>query len=237
MSPKIVANTYSSAISWGLSHRSKGMSPDIPDGAATLLSKYNGIYLGDTTDCKIYLTFDLGYEAGYTSQVLDVLRDNNIHAIFFLCGNYLKESQLIERMLQEGHTIGNHTDRHKDLSKVDVDVVKQDIQDFGTKYTQQYGHHNVSLRYFRPPFGKFGQQTLQQAVNANLKTVLWSNAIADWSKSPIDPVAASNKLISRLHKGCIILLHITNSGTSTMLRQFVQKAVEIGYQFGDATQL
>ena len=226
-----------STISWGLTHRGNASIPEIPNGAAELLKDNNGIFVGDKSQNRVYLTFDLGFEAGFTGQVLDELKQHDIKAIFFVCGNYLKENEIINRMLDDGHCIGNHTDRHLDLPKKDEETIKKDIQDLDVKFSLQYPTANFKFKYFRPPFGKFCANTLSQANQLGLKTVLWSNAIADWGKSPIDASKYSDKLVSRLHNGSIILLHITNSGTPKMLSQLIAKAVAAGYQFGDATTL
>ncbi|MCL1944445.1 MAG: polysaccharide deacetylase family protein [Firmicutes bacterium] len=226
-----------SAISWGLTHRGGGSVPQIPNGASELLSSNNGIYVGDTSKNKIYLTFDLGFEAGFTGQVLDELAQHDIKAIFFVCGNYLKESELIKRMIDEGHSIGNHTDKHLDLPKQDIENIKKDIINLDTKIQQKFPTENIKTTHFRPPFGRFCKNTLEQANSLGLKTVLWSNAIADWGKEPIDPTNCSDKLVKRLHNGCIVLLHITNSGTPKMLRQFILKALQAGFEFGNGNEL
>jgi peptidoglycan-N-acetylmuramic acid deacetylase len=95
-------------VDWGLSHHGNDLPPTAPAEGAKLLDEYNGIHRVKTDEKKIYLTFDLGYEAGHTAQILDILKQHNYKAIFFLCGNYLQESELINRMIAEGHTIGNH---------------------------------------------------------------------------------------------------------------------------------
>lgn len=230
-------NTPNKVINWGLTHRGNNSTPDIPSGAGELLNQTNGIYLGDTSEKKIYLTFDLGYEAGYTNDVLDELAKHSIKAIFFVCGNYIKETPIVSRILNEGHTIGNHTDKHLDLSKKDEQTIKKDISDFDTKFSEAYPSYNFKSKYFRPPFGRISTTSMKVSGEYGLKTVLWSNAIADWDKKPIDPIKCSDKLTQRLHNGSIILLHITNSGTPKMLSQFIPKAIEAGYEFGDATQL
>ncbi len=206
-------------ISWGLSHKGGELPPDIPAGAAEMLEQNNGIYLGDTTGKKVYFTFDLGYEAGYTAEVLDILKKYNIKATFFLCGNYLKEMDLVQRMTDEGHSLGNHTNHHKDLPKLSEQEITKDITDL-----------KIQSKYFRPPQGRFDKRTLEIANSLGLKTVLWSNAIQDWGKSPIDAKASANKVIGRIHPGSIMLFHISNPGMPKMLDMLIPMINDKGYE-------
>ncbi|MDR3021444.1 MAG: polysaccharide deacetylase family protein [Clostridiales bacterium] len=231
----ILSAIFSShVISWGLTHQKKGWTPQVPDFAQGMLEDNNGIFLGDKQKNIVYLTFDLGYEAGYTMQVLDILAKHKIKAIFFLCGNYLKEDKIIDKMIADGHIIGNHTDNHLDLPKQSDQDLKKDIEDFSQKFNEKFTH---SIKHFRPPHGRFDERVLKCAHQNGLKTVLWSNAIADWSKKPIDPSKCSDKLLGRLHSGSIILLHITNAGTPKMLELLIPQIVSNGFEIGDATQL
>ncbi|MCL2483810.1 MAG: polysaccharide deacetylase family protein [Firmicutes bacterium] len=222
------------SINWGLSHNKNNLPPSPPTRAARLLKEHNGLFVGDTSKKEIFLTFDLGYEEGYTNEVLDILKTNNIKAIFFLCGNYLKEEELVNRMLSEGHIIGNHTNKHLSLPKYSDERIRQDIVEFDQMYKSKY---KGELKHFRPPSGKICERTLRIANEENLKTIMWSNAIVDWHKKPIDPIKSSNKLASRLHNGSIVLLHIANSGMPKTLELFIDIAKKEGYVFGDATLL
>jgi len=226
----------SPAISWGLSPTTNEQVPAAPDGVQTLLSQYNGLYHSATEDKKVFFTFDLGYEAGYTAEVLDILKENNIEAIFFLCGNYLKQKELVDRMIAEGHQIGNHTDRHKDLPKLSADGITADIMDFQNDFTAQYPNATPPV-YFRPPKGRFDEKTLKIANDNNLKTMLWSIAIVDWGKNPINASASANKIASRIHPGAIILFHITNSGTPEMLKLLIPQIIEKGYTVASPDEL
>lgn len=229
------------SITWGLGHRGNGAPPTPPPGSGELLKKYDGMYLGktDATKKEIFLTFDLGYEAGHTPAVLDVLKAHNIKGIFFLCGHYLAETELVTRMISEGHTIGNHTNHHKDLPTLDRAGMTKDIADFGTLFYEKFGeaHPDHKLRHFRPGKGRFNETTLQVAKEQNLKTIMWSNAIVDWGKDSIDPVKSSEKLLSRMHDGAIVLLHISNAGMAPTLELLIPKLIEQGYAIGDAGAL
>lgn len=222
-------------VSWGLSHIGGGQTPTPPAGASEMLKKHNGMFVGDTTKKEIFLTFDLGYEAGFTTDILDVLGANNIKAIFFLCGNYLKETELVERMIAEGHIIGNHTNHHKDLPSLSHDAMRADIAEFTELFNEKFPDHKI--KHFRPGKGRFNESVLKEAASQGLKTVMWSNAIVDWNKAPINPAKSSDKLLSRIHPGCICLLHIANSGMSKTLELLIPQAIDLGYTFGDATSL
>jgi peptidoglycan-N-acetylmuramic acid deacetylase len=224
-------------ISWGLGGYSYEHErvPTPPDRGETLLNKYNGIFVKDTDEKKVYLTFDLGYEAGYTNEVLDILKEHNIKGIFFLCSHYLKETDLVNRMINEGHAIGNHTDKHKDLPTLNDEAIKTDIVDFQTKCNQLYPQTPVT--YFRPPKGNLNERVLRITNEQQLKTVMWSIAIVDWGKTPINATASANKITKMLHPGAIILLHITNSGTPEMLKLLIPQIAERGYTIASALEL
>jgi peptidoglycan-N-acetylmuramic acid deacetylase len=222
-------------VNWGMSPNTREQTPTPPEWGAELLEKHNGIFVADTEEKVVYLTFDLGYEAGYTAQVLDTLKQHNIKGIFFLCGNYLQHKELIQRMIDEGHTIGNHTDRHKDLPKLSDENIKKDIVDFQTKY--EAAGFTAPIKHFRPPQGRIDERSMKITADLDLKTVMWSIAIVDWGKQPIDATASAKKIASRIHPGAIVLLHITNAGTPKMMDLLIPQILEKGYTFGDAGQL
>lgn len=221
-------------ISWGVVPNTLEKTPEPPKGGQKLLEENNGIFVRRTEEKKVYFTFDLGYEAGYTGQVLDILRENNIKAIFFLCGNYLKQKDLINRMINEGHSIGNHTDKHKDLPTLADEGIKKDIKTFSDNFS---GLYTAPLNFFRPPQGRFSERVLKIADTEGLKTTLWSIAIVDWGKDPINALENAKKIESRLHPGAVILFHITNSGTPKMLELLIPKIKNKGYQAGTPNEL
>lgn len=224
-----------SVISWGVTPNTAGKTPQPPKGSIKMLEENNGIFVGDTQKKKIFFTFDLGYEAGYTAQVLDILKQNNIKGIFFLCGNYLKEKDLINRMIDEGHSIGNHTDKHKDLPVLSEELIKKDITTFQENFASLY--KNEPIKFFRPPQGRFNEKVLKIANGEGLKTMLWSIAIVDWGKAPINAAECASKIAKRLHPGAIILSHITNSGTPEMLKLLIPQILEKGYEIGSPAEL
>jgi len=228
------ASALDSTISWGLNPNTKELTPEPPAGGAEMLKKYHGFFLGNTQEKKVYFTFDLGYEAGYTSKVLDILAENNIKAIFFLCGNYLKQEDLIKRMIDEGHYFGNHTDKHKDLPTLSDADIEKDITTVQDNFRNLYSQ---PMLFFRPPQGRFNERVLKAALNEGLKTTLWSIAIVDWGKSPINASENANKIEKRLHPGAVILFHITNCGTPEMLKLLIPKIIQKGYKIGSPSEL
>ena len=218
----------SAPISWGLGHHGNETVPTVPGGSEELLKKYDGMFRWDTNEKKVYFTFDLGYEAGYTGEVLDILDKNGIKATFFLCGNYLQNADLINRMIAGGHNIGNHTDKHKDLPTLSDDGIRTDIGTFQKDYLAAFPGAKVPV-YFRPPQGRIDERTLKIAKGEGLKTVMWSVAIRDWAKTPIEAKPNAEKIASRVHPGAIILMHITNAGTPRMIEELLPLIAEKGY--------
>lgn len=223
-------------VNWGLKHNGNDLPPTPPDSGAAILQKYDGLYRANTTDKKIFLTFDLGYEAGHTAQILDILKTNGFKAIFFLCGNYLQESDLINRIIAEGHTVGNHTNHHKDLPTLSRDAITTDIMDFQNKFTTAYPN-TPAPTFMRPPKGRFDEKTLDIAKQNGMRTMLWSIAIKDWGKTAIDHEKSAQTLAKRLHPGAIILLHITNAGMPKTLETLVPMLKERGYTVGNPSEI
>ena len=228
-------------INWGVTPNTREQTPGVPAGSKAMIEQYDGLYVNDSDaesgTKKVYLTFDLGYEAGYTEAVLDILNQNNIKGVFFLCGHYIdKESDLVNRMLAEGHMIGNHTDKHKDLPRLSDDGIKTDITAFNEMFAEKYPDRPAPT-FFRPPQGRFDARTLKIAKEHGMRTMLWSIAIVDWGKKPIDARACADKITGRIHPGAIVLFHITNSGTPEMLKLLIPQLVAKGYGFGSPGEL
>jgi peptidoglycan-N-acetylmuramic acid deacetylase len=132
--------------------------------------------------------------------------------------------------------IGNHTNHHKDLPTLSNDGIKTDIMDFQNKFTSQYPNAKPPT-FMRPPKGRFDEKTLTVARDNNLRTMLWSIAIKDWGKSPIDHVASANLISKRIHNGAIILMHITNAGVPKTVENLLSLLTEKGYTIGNPTEI
>ncbi|MBR1779616.1 MAG: delta-lactam-biosynthetic de-N-acetylase [Clostridia bacterium] len=231
LSSKILQTESFTSSNWGLSFKKNN---PIPTGntSAENLKNFNAYYLGDTSAKRIYLTFDAGYENGYTAGILDILKENNVKATFFLVGNYLKTSpDLVKRMLSEGHLVGNHTFNHPDMSKIsDPEAFKEEIESLENLYKEVTGHEMKKL--YRPPQGKYNEENLKMANDLGYKTFFWSLAYVDWIAEKQPTHEQAFKKLSRIHPGAIVLLHSTSKTNSEILNDLIKKWKEEGYEFG-----
>lgn len=222
---------------WGLSFRTEGQPPVGPANSA-VLARYDAVYLGDTNQKVLYLTFDAGYENGCTAQILDVLKKHNVPAAFFLVGNYLEQNpDLVRRMVVEGHIVGNHTMHHPDMSKIsDKSAFQKELQDLEKLYFDTTGQ--PMTKYYRPPQGIYSEENLKMAQEMGYKTVFWSLAYVDWNNDA-QPTAeyAFSKLIPRTHNGAVVLLHSTSKTNAQILDQLLTRWKEMGYRFATLDDL
>lgn len=222
---------------WGLSFQEEGQPP-VANASFDELKKYNAYYAEDTTDKVIYLTFDCGYENGNTPAILDALKKHNVSATFFAVGTFIKaEPDLIKRMADEGHTVGNHTYNHPDMSKIStVEAFTKELQDVETLYQQITG--KPMTKYYRPPQGKYSEANLSMAKELGYTTFFWSLAYVDWyqDKQPTKE-EAFEKLLGRIHPGAVVLLHSTSSTNAQILDELLTKWEEMGYSFKTLDQL
>ena len=223
--------------SWGLSFRQEGTAP-IGTAGADVLSKLDAAYIGDTTQPVIYLTFDAGYENGSTEKILDVLKQHDVKAAFFLVGNYMeKNADLVRRMAQEGHIVGNHTMHHPDMSKIsDPAAFEKELRDLETLYQNITGQELP--KYYRPPQGIYSEENLKMARELGYKTVFWSLAYVDWNNDA-QPTReqAFAKLIPRIHNGAVVLLHSTSRTNAEILDSLLTEWKRMGYTFGTLEEL
>ena len=223
--------------SWGLSFRQEG-TPPIGPASQAQLAQYDAAYLGDTGSPVIYLTFDAGYENGCTARILDVLKAHQVPAAFFLVGNYIEKNEdLVRRMVEEGHTVGNHTMHHYDMSKIsDPAAFTKELQDLEALFKQVTGQEMP--RYYRPPQGIYSEKNLKMAQELGYKTVFWSLAYVDW-KNDAQPTAADAfaKLLPRIHNGAVVLLHSTSRTNAEILDELLTRWEEMGYRFGTLDEL
>ncbi|MGD9569279.1 MAG: delta-lactam-biosynthetic de-N-acetylase [Sedimentibacter sp.] len=216
---------------WGLSFKENGRAP-IGNATARALKEYNAYYVGKNDDKVIYLTFDAGFENGYTANILDTLKKHDVKAAFFLVGHYLEEEpELVKRMVNEGHIVGNHTYNHPDMSKIsDLESFKKELISLEELYKQITG--TEMQKYYRPPQGKFNEDNLIMANDLGYKTIFWSLAYVDWynDKQPTQK-QAFEKLIPRIHPGAVVLLHSTSKTNSEILDELLTKYKAEGYTF------
>lgn len=189
----------------------------------------NSFAINDNND-RITLTFDQGYENGYTSKILDVLKEKNVKAVFFLLQDYAeKNPELVQRMIDEGHTLGNHSVHHYSMPTLDQPTCEKEINDFH-KYMEE--NYDYSMTLFRPPMGEFSEFSLGVTANCGYRTMLWSFAYADWdTDDQPDPSAALDKLVSAAHPGAVYLLHSVSKTNSEVLADMIDKIRANGFEF------
>jgi peptidoglycan-N-acetylmuramic acid deacetylase len=207
------------------------------EGFRGIIQKHGAIFLGDTTQKELYLTFDNGYENGYTVKVLDVLKEKKVPAIFFVTGHYVKEqSELLKRMVNEGHLIGNHSWSHPDMTQISNDRIKMELDRVKEQVAQVTGQKE--MRYVRPPKGIFSDRVLAVSKELGYTNVFWSIAYVDWEpKNQKGWRYAYDKVTSQFHPGAVILLHTVSRDNAEALGAIIDEAKRQGYTFKSLDQL
>lgn len=228
----IYCNSYAKEnSSWGLSFGEPNTTPR-GNVSQEELDNYDAHYVGNTNEKCVYLTFDAGYEAGFTNTILDVLKKHNIHAAFFVVGPYIKSNpEIVKKMVDEGHIVGNHTNTHPNMSKLSTfeDYTKE-MKPVEELFLNTTGKEID--KFYRPPQGVFSFKNLEDAQNYGYTTVFWSLAHVDWNTNnqPSHEKALST-LLGRVHNGSIILLHVTSKTNSEILDEFITNLKNQGYTF------
>lgn len=235
--PEDAAVSKTEPANWGLSFQTEGQPP-IGNASSEELEKYGAFYLGDTEKKELYLTFDAGYENGYTAEILDVLKKEKVPAAFFLVGTYIEDNpDLVKRMAEEGHVVGNHTMTHPDMSAIaEAESFEKELTQVEEAYEETVG--KKMKKFYRPPQGKFSITNLQQAKELGYTTVFWSLAYVDWyvDQQPTREEALQ-KLMPRTHDGAVILLHSTSKTNAKILQELIQRWKKEGYQFKSLEKL
>lgn len=227
----------SQSSSWGLSFQEEGKRPV---GNATIeeLSEYSASYAEDTEEKKLYLTFDAGYENGNTPAILDALKNHQAPATFFVVGNFISQNpDLIKRMEAEGHSVGNHTMTHPDMSQISTqESFQEELSGVEALYQEITGKEMT--KFYRPPQGIYSTLNLSMAKEMGYHTFFWSLAYVDWYQdNQPDPSEAIDKLTRRIHPGAIVLLHSTSSTNAQILDELLTKWEEMGYSFHSLEEL
>ena len=237
VSVSVFASSALATGSWGLSFRQEG-APPIGNAGKDQLRQYQAAYIGNTNEKVLYLTFDAGYENGCTAKILDTLKEKQVPAAFFLVGNYIRQSpDLVRRMVAEGHTVGNHTMHHYDMSRLsDKAAFSKELTDLETLYKETVGQELP--KYYRPPQGIYSEENLKMAQELGYKTLFWSLAYVDWNNDA-QPTkeAAFAKLLPRTHNGAVVLLHSTSKTNAEILGELIDKWKAMGYRFGTLEEL
>lgn len=237
VSVSVFASSALSTGSWGLSFRQEG-APPIGNAGKDQLRQYQAAYIGNVGEKVLYLTFDAGYENGCTAKILDTLKEKQVPAAFFLVGNYIRQSpDLVRRMVAEGHTVGNHTMHHYDMSRLsDKAAFSKELTDLEALYKETVGQELP--KFYRPPQGIYSEENLKMAQELGYKTLFWSLAYVDWNNDA-QPTreAAFAKLLPRTHNGAVVLLHSTSKTNAEILGELIDKWKAMGYRFGTLEEL
>lgn len=223
-------------LAWGLK-KNKGAKPDANPGADKMLKNFGACYIGDNSQKNLYLTFDEGYENGYTDDILDILKKHNVPACFFVTGPYLeKESDLVLRMVNEGHEVGNHTVNHPSLPSLQsVSETEEELRSLDLSFKALC---NKNMRFMRPPMGEYSERTLAIAQQMGYTTVFWSIAYVDWDTSKSQGVDyVYHSVMDYLHDGAIILMHAVSPDNAAALEKIIIDAKNSGYTFKPITEL
>ena len=231
------------SVSWYCKRTNNHTQP--PLGEDLSFSKNYDLYWCDERYSKIdneekviYLTFDAGYENGNVEKTVDILNEENVKGAFFILDNLiLKNQDLVKKMIESGHTVANHTLKHKDMTKVTTkEEFASELLALEDLYKKTYG---VNMpKYYRPPEGKFNENNLKWAKELGYKTVMWSFAYADWDngKQPNNEYAF-NKIINNVHNGEVMLLHPTSKTNVEILREVIKELKAQEFRFGTLDEL
>ena len=217
-------------IGWGIKRNNNHEQPDVGSQNKKILEENNGICLGNNEKKNVYLTFDEGYEAGYTSKILEILKNNNVKATFFITAHYVNtQEELVKQMISEGHIIGNHTVNHKSMPTLTDEQIKKEVMDLHQAMLEKF---NYEMKYIRPPKGEYSERTIIETNKLGYKTVMWSFAYEDWNenKQP-DEGKSKEKVLKNLHNGEIILLHGNSKTNTNILDTIIKEAKNMGYEF------
>lgn len=195
-------------------------------------SQYNAVWLGDTSEKTIYLTFDVGYDEGNAEKILNTLAEKNVKATFFVTQALVdSEPDTLKRMIRDGHTVGNHTISHPSAGEPSLSLEEQ-VSDILPLEEQVYSETGYEMRYFRYPEGTFSDQSLALLNAMGFTCVFWSFSYKDWdTSSQPDQTEALNEMVSQLHPGAVYLLHAVSDTNTAVLGSLIDAARQQGYTF------
>lgn len=220
----------SKKIEWGIKRSDNHEQPELGSENKRIIDEYNGISMGNNEKKYIYLTFDCGYEAGYTEKILEVLKQNDVKATFFITGHYLNSSpDLVKRMIDEGHIIGNHTADHICMPEASNEEIKEDVMEL---HTALYDKFCYEMKYLRPPKGEYSEKSIAYTNTLGYTTVMWSFAYDDWDENKQGREEyGKQKILDNIHNGEVMLLHSTSKDNSNILDYCIKEIKNMGYEF------
>ena len=222
--PMLTSANYEKTIGWGIKRENNHLQPDVGSKNKQILEENNGICMGRDGEKIIYLTFDSGYEAGYMDKILTTLKENNVKATFFITAHYLNSAtEEVEKMVNDGHIIGNHTVNHKSMPSINNETIEKEIMQLHQSMYEKFGYE---MKYLRPPKGEFNERTLQKTSSLGYKTVMWSFAYCDWDEKKQPSQEEAIKIITKnFHSGEIMLLHSNSKTNSEVLDKIIKEEV------------
>ncbi len=228
--PTIPVELSNEKLSWYFIPKGGHQVAGIPD-AARFISNYGGMYIGDTSRKVLYLTFDNGYENGYTTPILDALKNNQVRASFFVLESYInKNPDLVKRMVADGHDVCNHTATHPSMPEVSDSQIENEIRKTEKAFLKVTG--TQMAKYFRPPSGEYSERTMALTERLGYSTVFWSMAYKDWDvNDQKGPDFAYNYVMQNVHPGAIILLHPVSSSNAQAMDRILKDLKAQGYEF------
>lgn len=244
LNPASAGNAASAAVAadtpyhFGFKRSTGGQLPSInEEGFKGIVDKHGAIFLGDTSRKDLFLTFDNGYENGFTAPILDTLKAKKVPAIFFITGHYVKDQpDLVKRMAAEGHLVGNHSWSHPDMTTIPDTRIKEELDRVKQAAAPLTG--TDKMRYLRPPRGIFSDRVLQVTKELGYTNVFWSIAYKDWDvKDQKGADYAYQKVVSQLHPGAVILLHSVSKDNAAALGSIIDEARRQGYEFRSLDEL
>lgn len=221
--PKINAKTYG----WGFKRNDNHETPEIGIYAREIEGT-SSYYIGNPKKKEVYLTFDVGYDDGTLEHLLKVLDEKNVKSTFFVTGDFItRESELLMKIVEAGHIVGNHTWGHKDITKLSFDELKDELYKVEDQYYQLTG--KMMIRFFRPPEGTFNKEALKNVQKLGYKTFFWSIAYRDWEDINRGKDVVVDAVINNLHNGAIILLHTVSMDNIEALPIIIDQIRANGY--------
>ena len=217
-------------IEWGIKRNNNHIQPDLGSVNKRIIDEAKGIAMGNKDSKKVYLTFDNGYEAGYTEKILEVLKQNNVKATFFITAHYVNTApELVQKMIDEGHTVGNHTVNHKSMPTLTNEQIKKEVMDLHTAIYDKFGYE---MKYMRPPKGEYSESSISYCNSLGYTTVMWSLAYDDWDEAKQGREEyGKKKILDNIHNGAVILLHGTSKDNSNILGECIKEIRNMGYEF------
>lgn len=228
--PSNIQSLSNSKIGWGIKRSDNHEQPDVGTKNKEIMDKYNGIYMGNKEKKIVYLTFDLGYEAGYTSKILEILKNNNVKATFFITAHYVNtQPDLVKQMINEGHIVGNHTVNHKSMPSCSLETINKEVMNLHFAISEKFGYE---MKFIRPPKGEYSERTVAYTNTLGYKTVMWSFAYDDWDENKQGREEyGRKKILENVHNGEIMLLHATSKDNANILDDVVKQIKQMGYEF------